>query len=627
MDPGTSTYRPDVDGLRAVAVLSVLLFHAGLEPFAGGYVGVDVFFVISGYVIALSLKRDLDAQRFSLWRFYERRARRILPALSVVMLATLAFATWLAPPRFFDAFLQSFNSAAIFLSNVNFWRESGYFNTDDHFRPLLHTWSLGVEEQFYIAAPLLIYGIYRRFRSRWLLALTPLIAISFAWGLRDLLRLRIDAAFYLPQGRAWELLLGAALALSPLRGPKSRLVSEALSLIGFGLICLAVFIYTPETPFPGPAALVPCFGAGLIIFAGDQDAGRPSISRLLSWKPIVAIGLVSYSLYLVHLPILVLLKFALMRELAPGEVVAAICACMVTATLMYWLVERPFRLAPAPRQLVLSLAALSIVGLLAAGALASLLNQKLYADVGSSIEEPAWQELDPALRTGKCLLVTGQSFEGWSPDACARTAGPGDDILLFGDSFAAHYAPGLEGLQSRVRGRVLQYSMQGCPPILGFENPAYPGCGKFIRHALDIVKTRQIKRVVIAGSWLEYGPAISLTIGPTLKTFRATDADVTLIGQSPNFYLQPFAMAQRLGKADDLNVTLDIGLQAAKINEELATLAAENGVRFINPIAALCSGSLCPTRVNGEELYVDYGHFTPAGSTRAASAYFPYLTK
>jgi peptidoglycan/LPS O-acetylase OafA/YrhL len=620
-----SGYRPDIDGMRAIAVVSVLLFHSAMLALPGGYVGVDVFFVISGYVIALSLKRDLDDGRFSLWRFYERRARRILPALTIVLLATLGFAVFLAPPGFFDAFHRSFNAAAVFLSNVHFWRESGYFNVDDHFRPLLHTWSLGVEEQFYILAPLLIFAIHRYLRGRWAIGFLPIIAVSFALGLWEIHRQHINAAFYLPHTRAFELLLGAVLALSP--PPQlGRIGREALSLAGVALIILSALFYTPVTPFPGFAALAPTLGAAFLIHAGGSDE-KPLVNRVLAWRPIVAIGLISYSLYLVHWPVLVLASFGAMRELSTVETVIAVAACFLLATLMYWLVERPARRVKAPRFLVLLAGGLAIVATLAAGWIGARVNQSLYAHAETRIEEPSWRELDVDLRTGECMLAAGQDYHDWSADRCVRTTGPGADILLFGDSFAAHYTPGLEALSDKVQGRVIQYTMQGCPPLLRFEDPGFTACAAFLRHAPDLVRNMHIKRVVVAGSWLEYGDEFSLTIGPTLKTLRDLGAEVTLIGQSPNFYFEPFAMAARLGRAAEPDVSIDIGGAAAGLNARMARIAADHGVQFINPVAELCAGSMCPTRVGGQEQFVDYGHFTPAGSRRAVAKYFPYLAK
>lgn len=618
-------YRADIDGLRAIAVVSVLIFH-GLQPaLPGGYVGVDVFFVISGYVIALSLKRDLDAGRFSLWRFYERRARRILPALTLTLLVTLAFAVYLAPPGVFEAFHRSFNAAAVFLSNAHFWRESGYFNIDDHFRPLLHTWSLGVEEQFYIVAPLLFFVIHRYLRGRWAVSLLAIIAVSFAAGLLELRRQHVDAAFYLPHTRAWELLLGSVLALAPPPAP-GRIAREGLSLAGLALIGLSAALYSPVTPFPGFAALAPTLGAAFLIYAGGGGE-KPLVNRALSWGPIVAVGLISYSLYLVHWPVLVLARFALMRELTAVETIGAIAACFALATAMYWLVERPSRRAEAPRSLVLTLSGLAIIATLAAGWLGARINKDLFAHPETGIEEPSWRELDLAMRTGKCLLSSGQNYRDWPAEECVRTSGAGEPILLFGDSFAAHYVPGLEALNAQVKGQVIQYAMQGCPPLLNFEDPGFPACGAFLRNLPEIVRSRQIRRVVVAASWLEYGEKLALTIGPTLQELRALGAEVTLIGQSPNFYLAPFTIAERQRKAGARDVSVDIGSAAKALNDQLARIAVAHGVQFINPVAELCVEQTCPTRVDGQELFVDYGHFTPAGSRRAVGKYFPYVAK
>jgi peptidoglycan/LPS O-acetylase OafA/YrhL len=625
MSEAKTSYRPDIDGLRALAVVSVLLFHGGVSVFSGGYVGVDIFFVISGFVIALSINRDLERGQFSLSGFYERRARRILPALTLVLLATFAASLWLAPPVYFEPFAKSLAYAASFLSNVHFWHESGYFFSDSPFRPLLHTWSLAVEEQYYLLAPILLFLIYRFLGRKWALGIAPILIVSFALGVYEIARQHIDAAFYLLPTRAWEILLGALIALSPPPQLQSRLAREALSIVAIALMAFAIFFYAPDTPFPGLAALPPCLGAAILIYLG-MSPSQPVVSRVLGWPPFVAIGLISYSLYLVHWPLMVLTRFALARPMTTLESAIALAACFAIAGLMYVLVERPLRRAPAPRPVVFGLSAAAILVTVAAGVFSPALNQRFFAGSPTETHTQDWAALDKALKTGQCLLVTGQSYADWTPDACARTNGPGGDILLFGDSFAAHYAPGLEALDAKVAGRVVQYSMQGCAPI--FENAREPfeTCREFIKNVNQIIELEQIKRVVIVASWLEYGADWSAGVESTLKAFRDMGLEVTLIGQSPNFYLEPFVIAARRGQGAEKNVSVNIGGEAERLNARLRNLAAAYGARFIDPVAILCRDNLCPVRIDGQELFMDYGHFTEIGSVRAVRGYFPYLT-
>ena len=575
-------YRADIDGLRALAVLPVVLYHSGVSAFGGGYIGVDVFFVISGAVIALSIQRDLMAGRFTIAGFYERRARRILPALTLVLLATATASVFIAPPVYFEPFANSLAFTAGFFSNIYFWRNSGYFGSESPFLPLLHTWSLGIEEQYYIAAPLLLLVIFTLLRRRW-----------------------------------------ALVALAPPPQMPSPVGRETVAAAGLALIVAPIFLYTQNTPFPGLTALAPAFGAALLIHVGaarDQTLA----SRAFSWRPLVAIGLISYALYLVHWPFLVFASFVLMRPLTPPEIAIAIAVCFLISAALYRWVERPLRHAPAPRRVVFALALAAIAATAAVGVLSPRLNRMLYANTPEGAFHFDWSGADAALGTGTCLLSDGyQTYRDWRADRCVRATGSGPDILLWGDSFAAHYAPGIEATGGRATGRVIQYTLQGCPPVRIPDAPRE--CRAFVEHAFDMIAREHVRRVVLAANWLEYGPDPVARIGPTLAALRRANVEVTLIGQSPHFYLPPFLIAARRGEAKAPDFAAQTDPRAMAINRVLAANAAATGARFVDPVTHLCNGDLCPVRENDVELYFDYGHFTPAGSTRAVRSYFPHL--
>ncbi len=290
-------HRSDIDGLRAIAVIPVVLFHAGVRHVAGGFIGVDVFFVISGYLITTILLEDIRRDRFSIAAFYQRRARRILPALFAVLLfASLAAYKLLLPNDAYE-YGRSLLATLGFISNIAFSRQMGYFDAPAEMKPLLHTWSLAVEEQFYILYPLFLFLVTRYFRKRYAVAIGSVLALSLAYSIG---RSDTQAAtsFYLPTTRAWELLIGGLLAIQSLPKLRHQLSANLLGFFGLGLISYSVFAFSAATPFPGYHALFPCVGAALIIYSGM--AVEPLVGRVLSAKPLVFVGLISYSLYLWH---------------------------------------------------------------------------------------------------------------------------------------------------------------------------------------------------------------------------------------------------------------------------------------------------------------------------------------
>ena len=297
-------YHPEIDGLRAVAVVPVILFHAGFPAFSGGFVGVDVFFVISGFLITTIIVADLEAGRFSFARFYERRARRILPALFLVVVACIPFAWFWMLPGQLERFAQSVVSVCVFMSNVLFWRQSGYFEPATDLRPLLHTWSLAVEEQFYIVYPVLLLALWRVAKGRVAAALTVAAAISLALCVVAS-QYQPTANFYLLPTRAWELFVGALCALRPVRPHRRQ--DDLLAWAGLAAILVAVATFDETTPFPSLWTLLPVVGTCFLLIYAVPTSGP---GRVLSTPSLVGLGIVSYGAYLWHQP---LFAFARLR--------------------------------------------------------------------------------------------------------------------------------------------------------------------------------------------------------------------------------------------------------------------------------------------------------------------------
>ncbi len=339
-------YRAEIDGLRAIAVVPIILFHAGFEYFSGGFVGVDVFFVISGYLITTIILSEKEQGTFSLVNFYERRFRRILPALFMVMLVSLIFSLLWLMPSYMEDFSQSLMAVSTFSSNILFWHESGYWEISNELKPLLHTWSLAVEEQYYVLYPLFLMLIWH-FRKDWILgSFIVIAAISLAtaqWGAYN----KPIPTFYLLPTRGWELAIGAGIAYYFLYRKQTvrtllshKSVNEALGLLGLMMISYAVYVFDKGTPFPSLYALVPTVGTGLIIlFSSSQTM----VGRLLSIKPLVAVGLISYGAYLWHWPLLVFARHLSLTE--PSELTFAILALLSfpLAYLSWRYIEKPFR--------------------------------------------------------------------------------------------------------------------------------------------------------------------------------------------------------------------------------------------------------------------------------------------
>ena len=339
-------YRAEIDGLRAIAVVPIILFHAGFEYFSGGFVGVDVFFVISGYLITTIILSEKEQGTFSLVNFYERRFRRSLPALFMVMLVSLIFSLLWLMPSYMEDFSQSLMAVSTFSSNILFWHESGYWEISNELKPLLHTWSLAVEEQYYVLYPLFLMQIWH-FRKDWILgSFIVIAAISLAtaqWGAYN----KPIPTFYLLPTRGWELAIGAGIAYYFLYRKQTvqillshKSVNEALGLLGLLMISYAVYVFDKGTPFPSLYALVPTVGNGLIIlFSSSQTM----VGRLLSIKHLVAVGLISYGAYLWHWPLLVFARHLSLTE--PSELTFAILALLSFpfAYLSWRYIEKPFR--------------------------------------------------------------------------------------------------------------------------------------------------------------------------------------------------------------------------------------------------------------------------------------------
>ncbi len=470
-------YRRDIDGLRAVAVLPVILFHAGFTVFPGGFVGVDVFFVISGYLITRLILTDLDAGRFSLTYFYERRARRILPAL-FVMLAVSSVLAWITlMPRDMEAFARSLLGTGLFASNIVFWKEAGYFDTASHLKPLLHTWSLAIEEQFYIFFPLLLMLIWRRGRR----FVVPILVVTFVlslglaqWGAVH----KPNSAFYLLPTRAWELLVGVFCAFYLHRHPQPCTGAGAGSALGLSMIVGAVIFFHDGMVWPGINALVPTLGTALVILYANP---LTRTGRMLQAGPLVGLGLISYSAYLWHQPVFVFANYRNLTALSPLAMMGLVGLTLGLAWVSWRFVERPFRRRRAiARPALFRLSMAGLVACVAAGFVG--VQQKGLPDLripGDVAALAAYAYDDNPLRP-RCFSGPARPV---SPDAaCVLGKASAVRGALLGDSHSDAIAGRLhEGLAQQGVG-LKHIWLNGCPPVPGLHllhRPSSAQCQTF----------------------------------------------------------------------------------------------------------------------------------------------------
>lgn len=666
MNASGTIYRPDIDGLRAVAVLPVVLFHAGIGVTSGGFVGVDVFFVISGYLITGIIARELNEGRFSLISFYERRVRRILPALFVTMAVSLAASTALLMPEDLKRAAQSMVAASLFASNVLFFLEAGYFEASAYTKPLLHSWSLAIEEQFYVVIPLLLMALARWGGGRFALWIAGITLVSL--GLSVLTTQdRPTAAYYLLPWRAWELGIGALLALGmvpPLRAPWLR---EAAAALGLAMILGAVVFLDKSTPFPGAAALLPVLGAALIIQAGASPApgvGSSLVGRLLSTAPMVGIGKISYSLYLWHWPVIVLFVYWKMDMPAGAEIAVLIALAFMLAWASWRFVEQPFRQpAGGPNRGKLFLGAGAVMALLIAVGGGLHLANGLPGRLSPEAREIANFVRDYSGRDRDCRpdgLEDGQ--EGALPCLYGDPdAGP-PRVALWGDSAAAALIPAFDTAGRAAGMGVALYTKDGCPSVQGFEIHQFTdgfSCDGYLRRSAAALQgDPHIDTVVLVlrgalytVGWLDYGfgewGRAPLVIGTpeaplpddtdrleflmdgldrTVADLRAAGKRVALVYPLPESgNTLPSSMARimlRGGQPQDLTLP-----RARFDRRNGALIAAFDALADRHEIAPLrlhdlvCSDTECALMRDGVPLFYDRTHLTRTAARGMAPAF------
>ncbi|MGZ3325112.1 MAG: acyltransferase family protein, partial [Xanthobacteraceae bacterium] len=494
-------YRADIDGLRALAVVPVLLYHAGVPGFPGGFVGVDIFFVISGYLICGMIDGDIREGSFSLSNFYKRRMLRILPALFVGFLVTSALAYLYCLPVELEDYSKSLASAVGSVSNVYFAATAGYFDAPAETKPLLHTWSLGVEEQFYLVVPLLMLLAYRFAPRRARLLFAAVAALSFAAAFAVSYR-NTTFAFYLTPFRAWELALGALLSIKFIPAPATEHRKNTCGAIGMLLLCGAIFLGSSSAPLLLMTSLA-SVGAALVIASSEGEVS--TVGRLLSLRPVVFIGLISYSLYLWHWPLIVFQRTDGLLAGASGAMtkLTLIAGSIAIAWLSWKFVEVPFRLKAKDASVgtVFGVASAAMTSVAALCGLVLLAGGAPFRFPERVVAIASYLAYDPseAFRSGRCYLATNR--QRLDVQTCMKLDGKRPNYLLVGDSHAAHLWFGLSTAMPGVN--LMQATASACRPAVErvslLDSRACPKLMRFVFD--DFLVNNRVDKVLLAASW------------------------------------------------------------------------------------------------------------------------------
>lgn len=651
------TYLPFVDGLRAVAILAVVAYHALPWTMPGGFAGVDVFFVISGFLITRFIAAEMADGTFSLPKFFVRRARRLLPAAIVCFVAVAILAGFILLPDAYLYFGRSLLSAILMYANLFFYNTGGYFSAPSLEKPLLHTWSLSVEDQFYLTWPLLLMMLLPRLSRGVLIALASAIAVaSLAYAEVTLVKDSEYAFFYLPT-RAWELLAGALVALGGARLTLSKGVATFVSLAGLAAIAASFAWLSPDAHFPGLGAMPAVLGTAAIITAGLHQTTL--VSQLLALRPMVFVGLISYSLYLWHWPLIALWSYALERPLDAAEAAAVAAASFVLAVLSWRFVERPFRQRHEPHGahgLTASdrrFARTAVAGVVAVIGVA----------MGLKVFKGFPQRYDAEAQTILEQMVSGNPVRRWcddhqnvflNEDVCnfgrKKLAGESYDVALFGDSMSDHWTPLVAKFAEEKQLAFRQVTNGGCALLFGVDIPARPAskaleCSLYQQQAAKFIEANpKLKLAVISAyweKWLHYlenpgankdvpadaaavadkvSPGFDHALKETIEAFTKRGIKVLLIGQIPTYATLPVrcivAVARTTPDAAMCGMARSFaGVQLQRSNAALKRVAATlPGVSVSLPYDYMCQEQRCAPIAEGTMLYKNGGHVNRFGA-------------
>ncbi len=615
-------YRPDIDGLRSISVLSVVIFHAVPVLLNGGFVGVDIFFVISGYLISAIILKGFDNDSFSFLNFYTRRIKRIFPALILVLVSSYILGWFLLLADEYKMLGKHIAGGASFISNFILWKESGYFDTDSTLKPLLHLWSLGIEEQFYLIWPLVMYLLWRLKAN--MVTIFFVFSASFICNIIKI-HLNPEAVFYLPITRLWELLVGSILAYICLNktwylDKISLPIRNCASFIGLIFIAIACIRLNSIFAFPGWWALLPTIGTFLIIAAGS-DAW---INRKVLAHPILVLfGIISYPLYLWHWPVIFFMNIISPNTSTPQYRIIPIFISILLAVLTYKLIERPLRYGRYSTQKTIGLlASMTIVGLVG-------FSTYKYDGLGFRYDLPLFIQqvssnkfdMSKIYREHSCLLASDEDSSKFSK-TCVDS-GKRPLIFIWGDSYAAALYPGFKLLQSKRQFGIAQYTASACPPLLTYQSPTSRPLCKSINDA-NLIRIKNIKPdiVILHARWRGQGYDLSKLNITVSELKKIGIKKIVLLGPVPEWadtLPRNIVSYWRKNHSNTSPLRMNFGLRKvmADVDVKLSHEAMKLGIDYISAYKVMCNNDGCLTRIGDSYLdltAIDHGHLAPKGS-------------
>jgi peptidoglycan/LPS O-acetylase OafA/YrhL len=616
-------YRKEIDGLRAFAIIPVIFFHAGLQSFSGGFVGVDVFFVVSGYLIATLILSELARNEFKISNFYLRRVRRILPALFLMILACLPLAWMFMLPSDMKEFSQSMVSVVLFLSNILFWLKSGYFDSSAELKPLIHTWSLSIEEQFYILFPIICLIIFK-FSKRNIFLIFGFLVFFGVWAAQLIITKYPAMAFYFLPTRGWEIICGALIAFILLKRNaaflKSVLVNQVLSLIGFSLILYSILVFNEFTPYPSFHTIIPVLGSALLIVFTRENT---LVFKVFTNKLIAYIGLLSYSLYLWHQPIFAFTKYILVDSLSILLVFILTFISMAFAYLSYHIIEKPFRNKDktSSKFLILTIGFAAIL-IIISGLAGHQTNGFIDRNPPNHLSNKFYYDLEMAPHSPG---IYGRGCVSNSAEFCIVNEAKSESILMIGDSHSGDFLHAFKKFVEDRNLNAMQLTMGGCSFSPHSFNHNNGQCGEAAKLLKKTIEKKQVSTIIFVNNFYQHLESLNeidakenlLFISQLFKSALKNNIQILYFSPRPTL-TKPLGRSAMANKLTQVKLREDKykDLVESHIENFLVPLGLKNYNQRAVILDAFCAhSSICTNGMHGgRPLYRDQNHLSGYGA-------------